>query len=250
MHADPTRPLFKGKTLLYAEESMLTWILSAGALPILLPRPFGDVDIDDLLHGLDGVILQGGVDMSPQHYGESPERPEWAGDAVRDVYEMNIIHACLNLDIPLLGVCRGAQVLNVALGGSLYQDIETMHDGRRVHRDWQVYDQHGHDVVIEGGSTLGAWYGFGQSPGRGRTNSVHHQGLKTLGHDLVVEARSEPDGVIEAVRFDGQVNHRKPFAYGVQWHPEFLATTPMDGQLDPNVLLAGFLREITDRTNT
>lgn len=254
MHPDPERALFKGKTLLYAEESMLGWIMAGGALPFLLPRATGPIGIRDLLGEVDGVILQGGVDMSPRHYGEEPARQEWSGDPARDRYEMEIVRTCLELDLPLLGVCRGAQVLNVALGGSLYQDLETMHDGRRVHRNWEIYDRHGHEVLVEPGSWLARRYGHahgsdagggGRSPAR--TNSVHHQGLKILGRDLVVEARSDPDGVVEAIRFEGIVHGHRPFAYGVQWHPEFLTTTPIEGQLDPETLLDGFLAEVEAR---
>ncbi|MES1209021.1 MAG: gamma-glutamyl-gamma-aminobutyrate hydrolase family protein [Pseudomonadota bacterium] len=247
MHADPTRPLFKGKTLLYAEESMLAWIMSAGAVPVLLPRASGPVTARDLLEDVDGLVLQGGVDMSPGHYGEEPARAEWTGDGVRDAYEMELVHLCLEADKPVLGVCRGAQVLNVALGGSLYQDIETQHEGRRVHRNWDIYDQHTHDVVIEPGARLARWYGFPALGGQARINSVHHQGLKRLGRGLVVEARSAPDGVVEAVRFEGRVGDRAPFAYGVQWHPEFLHGRLTDGILDPRVLLDAFLTEVCQR---
>ena len=226
---------------------MLAWIMSAGAVPVLLPRASGLVTARDLLDGVDGLVLQGGVDMSPLHYGESPARPEWTGDGARDRYEMELIHICLDVDKPVLGVCRGAQVLNVALGGSLYQDIETQHDGKQVHRNWEIYDRHGHDVVVEPGSRLGAWYGLADKGGRGRTNSVHHQGLKDLGRDLIVEARSVPDGVVEAVRFVGNVNGRAPFAYGVQWHPEFMHADPTPGQLDPQTLIEGFLAEVAAR---
>jgi putative glutamine amidotransferase len=250
MHADPARPVFKGKTLLYAEESLLKWIMSAGAIPWLLPRATAPLGIRDLLADLDGVILQGGVDISPQRYGEEPLRTEWSGDPARDEYDMEIVRTCLELDLPLLGICRGAQVLNVALGGSLYQDIETMHDGGRVHRNWELYDRHEHELHIEPDSTLARWYqrqSLAVAAPIVRTNSVHHQGLKTIGRDLVVEARSLPDGVVEAVRFDGRVNGRAPFAYGVQWHPEFLATTPIEDQLDPGTLMRGFLGEVDDR---
>jgi putative glutamine amidotransferase len=247
MHADPTRPLFKGKTLLYAEESMLTWIMSAGAIPLLLPRASAPIHARDLVHLVDGLVLQGGVDMSPRHYGEEPLRPEWAGDPARDQYEMELVQMALEADKPLLGVCRGAQVLNVALGGSLYQDIATQHESQQVHRDWEIYDQHGHDVVIEPHTHLARWFGFSDSGGRGHTNSVHHQGLKRLGRDLVIEARSVPDGVIEAVRFDGRVNGRTPFAYGVQWHPEFMRGGATPGPVDSDKLLNGFLTEVRSR---
>jgi putative glutamine amidotransferase len=242
MHADPTRNLFKGKTLLYAEESMLQWIMGEGVLPVLMPRASGRVAAADLVDGLgiDGLILQGGVDMAPESYGETAVRPEWAGDRLRDAYEIELISLCLAADRPVLGVCRGAQVLNVALGGTLWQDLATQHPGGRLHRDWEVYDRHAHDVTVEPGSRLSSWYGGITA---GRINSVHHQGLRELGRDLVVEARSAPDGVIEAVRLEGS----GPFAYGVQWHPEFLAASREPGLLDPAVLLRGFLDEVRAR---
>lgn len=241
MHADPKRNLFKGKTLLYAEESMLRWIMSGGAVPYMVPRADGGISAGELLEGVDALVLQGGADMSPLSYGEEPLRPEWSGDAVRDAYEIELIRACLARAIPVLGVCRGAQVLNVALGGTLWQDIETQHPERRVHRDWEVYDEHGHDVSIEPGSCLARWYA-GALGGGARVNSVHHQGLRTLGRGLVVEARSVPDGIIEAVRLDGGA----AFAYGVQWHPEFM-TPGESGTLDPRVLLEAFLAETKTR---
>jgi putative glutamine amidotransferase len=243
MHADPTRNLFKGKTLLYAEESMLRWIMSAGGVPFLVPRAEGPVSNADLLDGADALVLQGGADMAPQSYGEEPLRPEWSGDAIRDAYELALIHDCLAHGIPVLGVCRGAQVLNVALGGTLWQDIQTQHPDGRVHRNWEIYDQHGHDVSIEPGSWLGRWY-QGQLDAGARVNSVHHQGLRTLGRGVVVEARSVPDGVVEAVRCEPDGG--RAFAYGVQWHPEFM--TPGEaGALDPRVLLQAFLSEARER---
>jgi putative glutamine amidotransferase len=245
-HADPQRNLFKGKTLLYAEESMLAWLMSAGVMPVLVPRAAGLLATGDFLEELDGLVLQGGSDMSPLHYGEDPVRPEWAGDTVRDVYEMDLVRSCLERRLPLLGVCRGAQVLNVALGGSLFQDIETIHPERRVHRNWEVYDQHEHELAIEPGSWLATRYG-GAIPAGIRVNSVHHQGLRNLGRGLVIEARSVPDGVIEAVRYAPAGDATPPFAYGVQWHPEFMKPG-IKGFVDPSLLLAGFLGEIESRS--
>ncbi len=120
-HADPERAVFKGKTLLYAEESMLQWLMAEGALPILLPRASGALWAKDLVEGLgiDGLLLQGGADMAPESYGETPVRPEWSGDRARDLYEMELINLCLGADKPVLGVCRGAQVLTVVRGGTL-----------------------------------------------------------------------------------------------------------------------------------
>jgi putative glutamine amidotransferase len=236
LHADQQRALFKGKTLLYAEESMLAWIMSGGAVPVLLPRAAGGISVDELAAGVDGLVLQGGVDMAPEHYGERPSRPEWAGDAIRDRYEMELVRTFMGAGKPVLGICRGAQVLNVTLGGSLFQDIETLHPGRRVHRDWQIYDQHGHELAIEPGSYLERWYAGAVKPPI--VNSVHHQGLNRLGRGLVVEARSVPDGVVEAVRYDDGTG---AFAYGVQWHPEFIFGAGGAGFLDPQPLLDAFI---------
>ena len=238
-HADPLRAVFKGKTLLYAEESMLSWIMSGGGLPVVLPRPAGSVTLEDLVDSVDGLVLQGGSDMAPQHYGEEPARPEWSGDAARDQYEMQLVRAFLARKKPLLGVCRGAQVLNVTLGGTLFQDIETLHPGQRVHRNWEIYDQHAHELAIEPGSALSRWYAGAASPPL--VNSVHHQGLNRIGRGLTVEARSVPDGVVEAVRLDDGTG---AFAYGVQWHPEFIFGTGGAGLLSPRPLLDAFLSAV------
>jgi putative glutamine amidotransferase len=231
-HADPARPIFKGKTLLYLEQSLAHWLMAGGALPYLLPTPAHGVRPHDLVAELDALVLQGGSDLSPASYGEEPIRPEWSGDRVRDEYETSLIHACVELDRPVLGVCRGLQMLNVAFGGSLYQDIATQCPGALVHREFERYDQLQHDVRFEPGSWLARRY-----PGRGegRVNTVHHQGVKTLGRDLRVEARAVPDGMIEAVRYDPGSGDDGPWLYAVQWHPEF--QDPADASLLPTAPL-------------
>lgn len=244
-HADPERPVFKGKTLLYVEESMLQWLMARRALPVLLPRvgktraqPASALTYDDLLSDVDGLLLQGGSDVAPQSYGEEPLRPEWAGDASRDRYEIDLVNRAILSDKPVLGVCRGIQILNVALGGTLYQDIATQHPDHRTHRDWQVYDQLRHEVDIEPGS----WLAARQLDSEVTVNSVHHQAIKDLAPSLEVEARSVPDGLVEAVRYrDSGV-----FAYGVQWHPEFQRASETE-LLSPFPVLEGFLEAIASR---
>ena len=237
-HADPERKIFKGKTLLYAEESMLRFILSAGALPVLLPRASGPLTVEDLVAGIDGLVLQGGSDLSPTSYGEEPVRPEWAGDRPRDLYEMELIRACVAQDKPVLGVCRGLQIINVCFGGSLYQDIPTMHPKQMVHRDGEIYDQLFHDVVLtEGGKLSQLYSGVRES----RINSVHHQGVKQLGNGLYVEALSPEDQLIEAIRLDAAA-----FVLGVQWHPEF-QRDDNSTLLPARTLLSGFLDEVRRR---
>lgn len=232
-HPDPDRNVFKGKTLLYFEESMLHWLQRGGALPFLLPTGAGPFNARSYAEAIDGLVLQGGADMSPRSYGEEPLRPEWAGDARRDAYELELVRACVELGKPVLGVCRGLQVINVAFGGTLWQDIVTMHPKGKVHRDREVYDQLFHDIEI----TEGSWLHRAYEQTTGTVNSVHHQGIKELGKGLVIEAIDPTDGMIEAIRAkDAPV-------FAVQWHPEFIDTARTD-LLAPSTLFQAFLREI------
>ena len=241
-HADPKRAVFKGKTLLYVEQSIASWVMSTGALAYMIPAAAGPVKLQHLLAGLDGLVLQGGSDVSPKSYGEEPLRPEWAGDYVRDCYEIELVKLCMAANKPVLGICRGAQLINVAIGGTLYQDIQTQRPEALVHRDWEIYDQNFHDVELTAGGHLARLYG-GRS--RSRVNSVHHQAAKDLGRDLVVEARAVPDGIVEALRLV-PAGGGGPYVLGVQWHPEF--QDPADaGLLPTQPLLQDFLGEVERR---
>ena len=215
MHPDPARNIFKGKRLLYMEESMFHWVARNGAVPLLLPTPVQNLTLETMLSLFDGLILSGGVDMAPESYGETALHPDWAGDAIRDEYDIALLKAAIKLNIPVLGVCRGAQVINVGLGGTLYQDITTQKKGALVHRDWEIYDQNFHDLQVVEGGLLHKLTGSKTF----RTNSVHHQGVKVLAPGLVVEAVSPDDGMIEGFHLDIDAN--KGFVFGVQWHPEF-----------------------------
>jgi putative glutamine amidotransferase len=243
-HADPTRPIFKGKTLLYLEESLAHWLMAGGAVPQLLPTPAAGIRADDLLGGVDALVLQGGTDVAPESYGETPLRPEWAGDRVRDRYETELVRAAMALDRPVLGICRGLQMLNVIFGGSLIQDIGTQCPGFLTHRDFERYDRLQHDISIEPDSWLAGTY---PDRGRGRVNSVHHQAIKALGRGLRIEARSIPDGLIEAVRYQTTPGEQPgPWLYAVQWHPEF--QDPSDPSLLPTAPLRRlFLEAATER---
>ncbi len=216
-HPDPNRPVFTGKTLQYVEQSIAHWVQSQGALALVIPSPDGDtrrgdVTLDDYAELLDGLVLEGGSDMWPGSYGEEPLRPEWSGDRVRDGYEIALTRAFVARGKPVLGVCRGLQVLNVAYGGTLYQDLALQRPGPLFHRSAQLYDRNHHQIAVEPGSRLSALY-----PGQeaATVNSVHHQGIKDLAAGFTVEARA-PDGVIEAIRHDGPT-----YVAAVQWHPEF-----------------------------
>lgn len=261
MHPDFDRDLFKGKRLLYAEQSMLDWVLRHHALPLMLPLlpAYTEVDYDGILRHMDGLILQGGADLSPTSYGERPLQERWSGDRMRDDYETALIRSAMRNNVPVLGICRGLQMINVALGGSLYQDIGTQLPQARVHRDAQEYDRNFHRIRIEAGSLLERIYAGVRDA---TIVSVHHQAIKEAGRGLTVEAVSTDDTIIEAVRLTdrdaafeflsygghpaGDFKDRDvPWVFGVQWHPEFHYGSVLEHELlDSDPLMAEFLSAV------
>ncbi|WP_199540316.1 gamma-glutamyl-gamma-aminobutyrate hydrolase family protein [Paraburkholderia kururiensis] len=238
-HPEPGAVGLRGKTLQYLEESIAHWVMSRDVLVFMIPtvghqgmlHP-SNIRLRDYAKHLDGLLLQGGADVSPQTYADGAARPEWPGDRVRDMYELELLHEFVESGKPVLGVCRGCQLINVAFGGTLYQDIATDVPTAGVHVS-EHYDQHRHAIHFPEGSTLSHMF-----PGRREAivNSIHHQAVKTLGRDLNVEAVSAGDGLIEAVRY-----RRAPFVVGVQWHPEFHRAGGPE-LLDCTPLLDTFLR--------
>jgi len=239
-HPDPSRPIFRGKTLLYLEQSIANWLMYHGAIPFLIPTPAGKINYQDILEHLDGLVLQGGTDLSPDSYQEKPLKPEWSGDPVRDEYELALIRQSIAMDKPVLGICRGLQLVNVAFGGALFQDIGTQNLHAQPHRDAEQYDQLNHLMSFQADSLLAKWYG--EANGDARVNSVHHQGIKRLGRGLKVEALSVPDQLIEAISFDSPDR----FIFAVQWHPEFHSNSKQP-LLDPAPILEHFLSEVAKR---
>jgi putative glutamine amidotransferase len=237
-HADAARPIFTGKTLQYIEQSVAHWVAASGeAMPVMVPSPLGDtsrgkVGFDDYAVWLDGLVLMGGSDMWPGHYGEEPLKPQWLGDRVRDEYETALARAFVSRGKPVFGVCRGLQVLNVAFGGTLLQDIGTLKPESLVHRNADLYDKHFHAVDLVAGTRLAHLY-----PGTTHftVNSVHHQAINQLAPEFTVEARCPDDQVIEAVRWRGP-----SFVAAVQWHPEFHRPAEQ-GVIDDAPILKDFL---------
>jgi len=236
-HADPTRPIFTGKTLQYVEQSIAHWVASSSeALPVMIPNPVGDtqkgdVALADYADWLDALVLEGGSDVAPGSYGETPLQPKWGGDRVRDDYERALLAAFAERGKPVLGVCRGLQLINVAFGGTLLQDIDTQRPGAVRHRDAAAYDRNLHAVEFEPGTRLAQVF---QGTGSATVNSVHHQAIKDLAAGFVVEARCPADGTIEAIRRPGG-----SYMVAVQWHPEFHRRG--EGTLDDRPLLDEFL---------
>jgi putative glutamine amidotransferase len=225
------RRFYVGKALQYAEEGMLDWIWREGGLPLVLPV-VGDTDVAGFVEHLDGLLLSGGEDVSPELYDQRVRRPEWAGNPRRDRFELALFEAFAARDRPILGVCRGHQVLNVALGGTLHQDL--VEDGRVTdpHRDPVRYCRLRHDVRLRRPGYLFDLYGVEGAA----VNTVHHQAVDVLGDDLEVLAESH-DGLVEAVR------HRSlRWAVGVQWHPEWILESDVaEGLLAPGPLMQEFL---------
>lgn len=238
-HPEPGAMGLRGKTLQYLEESIAHWVMSRDVVVFMIPtvghqgmlHP-SNIRLRDYAKHLDGLLLQGGADVSPQTYAEVSPRPEWPGDRVRDMYELELLHEFVESGKPVLGVCRGCQLINVAFGGTLYQDIASDVPTAGVHVS-ERYDQHRHAITFPEGSSLASMF-----PGRREAivNSIHHQAVKNLGRDLTIEAVSAGDGLIEAVRY-----RRAPFVVGVQWHPEFHRAGGPE-LLDCTPLLDAFLR--------
>ena len=122
-HADPARPIFTGKTLQYIEQSVAHWVMSQGDLAVMVPAPDDAGRLAQYAQWLDGLVLMGGSDLWPGSYGEEPLQERWSGDRIRDEYEMALARAFVALGKPVFGVCRGLQLLNVAFGGTLFQEI-------------------------------------------------------------------------------------------------------------------------------
>jgi len=239
MHRVPAELGFRNKTLQYLEQSLAHWVMAHGALALMVPTLERDsevqrrqIKVSDYVRELDGLILQGGLDVSPLSYGEEPLKPEWAGDRVRDLYELDLFWECLIQGKPVLGICRGCQLINVALGGSLYQDLPTQYTDLALHNDVDLYDGLSHTVRFTPGGLLARLYPDQEA---GQVSSIHHQAVKALGNDLEVEAVAEPDGVVEAIRWRGG-----GFVLGVQWHPEF-HPPENDGLLPREPLMETFL---------
>jgi putative glutamine amidotransferase len=237
-HPQPDARGIQSKTLQYLEQSVAHWVMSRDVLVFMVPT----VDKDGLLHRsnirvadyarvLDGLVLQGGADVSPGSYGEAPLRSEWEGDRVRDVYEIELVHEFIEAKKPVLGICRGAQLINVALGGTLYQDVATQLPESQRHVT-DEYEKNLHEIRFAPGSGLARLYGGLERP---RVTSIHHQSIKALGRGLKAEAWSEPDGIVEAVRGAGP-----GYVFAVQWHPEFHHAANQDA-LDCAPILEEFL---------
>jgi putative glutamine amidotransferase len=210
-------------------ESYIEALEQVGAAAVLITPAHTPAAIDALVSVCCGLVLSGGEDVDPALYGEAPSRALGRVQRARDDMELRGLVCALQREMPVFGICRGAQVLNVHFGGTLYQDIDTQRPGELKHQQKVGWGRDSHTVTVEPGSLLGSIVG----EQRLFINSFHHQAVKDVGRELRVVARAD-DGLIEAIE-----HPRYPWLLGVQWHPERNeASTPAT---DPDRrLFAGF----------
>ncbi len=195
-------------------ESYLQAVLNAGGVPVVLPVGLSTADLSALFSRLDGILLTGGGDIDPARFAGLPHPRVYDIDPRRDEMEIRLAQLAAESGKPFLGICRGIQVINVALGGSLFTDIGDQLP-QPLRHDWYPdvpRNYLAHPVSLEPGSRLAQVLG-GESF---EVNSLHHQGLERLAPALKAVATS-PDHLVEGVELPGH-----PFGLGVQWHPEWL----------------------------
>lgn len=187
---------------------------AAGAIPVVMPLEASDEDLKQLAEDLDGFLFTGGPDVHPFLFGEETQAHCGNVSAARDQMELSLLPLVLELKKPVLGICRGIQVLNIALGGNIWQDIpsQTERDFPIAHAQPFYYNMPCHTVSLSEGSLLARISGCTSL----KVNSMHHQAVKDIGPGLAAAAYS-PDHLIEALEMPGY-----PFFVAVQWHPEYL----------------------------
>lgn len=195
----------------------------AGAVPVLIPPQ--PENAEDIVSGLDGLVLAGGEDCDPSIYGEERHPSVEPMDVRRQENDLTLARVARERGIPTLGICLGAQVMNIAAGGTLIQDIESQHETEIEHASDPAARVR-HDVHIEQGTRLAAIVGEREV----NVNSSHHQAIRRVGDGLRVTAHA-PDGIVEGVE-----DPRHPFYVGVQWHPE-----DMPGEESAKAIFGAFL---------
>lgn len=193
-----------------------TYVISvsqAGGIPIIIPTRLTPEERTRITELCDGFVFSGGIDITPSLFDEDPHEKLGATSYPLDMVQLPLMQEIIRARKPVLGICRGEQVLNVACGGSLYQDISESPDLFVKHSQKSVPGDVSHRVFIEPDTLLFRLFGK-----EIMTNSYHHQSVKKPGKDIVISARSA-DGIVEAIEIRDY-----PFGVGVQWHPEMMIT--------------------------
>ena len=202
---------FPGYKRSYVNDDYIKAVIKSGAIPYIIPVNTDENIIKEQVKILDGLILSGGHDVNPLTFKEEPNK--LLGDLYpdRDKFDLTLIKEATNFNIPILGICRGHQILNVAHGGSLYQDISLCENTYIKHNQQKLQQEGTHTINIEKNSILYSILGDTEI-----INSFHHMAIKKIGNGFKAVAYSK-DNVIEAIE------RREPFALGLQWHPEMMA---------------------------
>lgn len=189
-------------------------ITTAGGIPVILSWMNGEADVEEIADRLDGFVFSGGQDVDPELYGEPVLKYSNEIFSPRDTFEKKLINAVIARNKPIFGVCRGLQLINVVMGGSLYQDInkQMVRDVQMLHFQQTNFECPVHDITIQKNTQLYDIVGVEKM----RVNSMHHQGIAVLSSRLLATAHSD-DGLVEAIEIP-----EISFGLAVQWHPEFL----------------------------
>ena len=216
-----------GRAGIYLGADYADALYAVGAWPVALPFTDDGEALADMAQRLDGLLLTGGIDVDPALFGEEPRLGLGEVSPIRDRMEIGLLSRVLARGRPVFGICRGIQVMNAALGGTLYQDLPREWGGALQHAQKAPRDHTAHAVAVAAGSRLREIAGMERLP----VNTFHHQAIRALAPGFVATAHS-PDGLVEAVELPGA-----PFCLGVQWHPENLWRT----QAPHRLLFAAFV---------
>lgn len=209
-----------GRDSLWMLPGYMDGIMGAGGTPVMLPLTDDADALGELVDACDGILFTGGQDVAPELYGDKPTeaylatKPELSPE--RDHMETMLLRLTLDADKPILGICRGIQFINAALGGTLWHDLPTEHPSGVEHHMKPPYDQFGHTVTLVEGTPLADLMVRAGQGTRIAVNSYHHQAVRTVAPELRTMATAD-DGVIEAL-----YRPASRFCWAVQWHPEFL----------------------------
>lgn len=197
-------------------EAYIRAITNAGACPVLIPLSQPIKNLETIFAKLDGILFTGGGDVHPNQYQSAPHPLVDEVDIERDQIEIFLVKEAINKNLPFLGICRGIQVINVALGGTLYEDLLDQRPESLRHSYFPEMPRQylAHEIRIESQSQLAQILGCSTA----QVNSLHHQGIRLLAPGLYPSAYA-PDGLVEACEYPGQ-----RFGLAVQWHPEWLPT--------------------------
>lgn len=203
--------------------TFLRALKSAGAIPVLLPLEYSAEDMSRLVDTLDGFIFTGGPDVHPFYFGEDTHECCGKVSPVRDSMELGLLSLVMKAGKPILGVCRGMQLINIGLGGTIYQDIKNLFPNASsiAHNQPFAYEIPAHTVNVEPGTKLSSITGLSDG-GSLKVNSMHHQAVKAIAPGLTISAYAR-DGLIEAME-----HPEYPYLVAVQWHPEYLWEQDLD----------------------